>query len=114
MACFIVPGSEGIVSAVLTKLFKGRVNGAKIAQRFSWLTKLSFGGAFLLAFEHLWHGEISVMPPFLTAMNSAENTAVMLDEMATVGVSMSLAITIVWLIMCFVAEKIENRQVAKA
>ena len=58
----------------------------------------------MLAFEHIWHGEVVPYFPFLTAMYDPEETSVMLNEMATVGVSMAVLITVVWAVVCVVAE----------
>jgi hypothetical protein len=44
----------------------------------------------LLAFEHLWHGEIVPWPPFLTAMNNPADIAPMLHEIATIGIGMAV------------------------
>ena len=71
-------------------------------KKFTWsrklflLSGLLWGGILLLAFEHLWHGEVTPFPPFLTAMSNPEDKAVMLHEMATVGVSMAVFVTAVW------------------
>ena len=65
-------------------------------QKFTWsrklflLSGLLWGGILLLAFEHLWHGEVTLFAPFLTAMSNPEDKAVMLHEMATVGVTMKI------------------------
>ena len=69
----------------------------------------ALGGCILLAFEHLWHGEIVPWFPFLTAMSSPEDTTEMLHEMATVGVTMAALITVVWFVMCKVADVIAKR-----
>ena len=55
-----------------------------------------YGGSFLLAVEHIYHGEIVLYPPFLTAMRSSEEISVMLHEIATVGVGMAVLVTAVW------------------
>ena len=47
--------------------------------------------------------------PFLTAMNDPEDTQVMLHEMATVGSSMAVFLTVVWAVGCVAAEKIVHR-----
>jgi hypothetical protein len=60
------------------------------------LSRLLGGGSVLLAFEHLWHGEISPVFPFLTAASSPESLDIMLHEMSTVGVGMAAAVTVVW------------------
>ena len=116
MACFIVSAAEALVVTAVEKIEKkkeekateaGREDAATaripLSHKLSWLKYMLWGGVILLAFEHLWHGEIVPYLPFLTAMS------VMLHEMATVGVCMALLITAVWAVMCFAAEAIMKR-----
>ena len=117
MACFLVPGGEAIVASIVKKVVKSKedpssdvtalANG-KISwtQKLSWLTGMLWGGAILLALEHIWHGEVVFYPPFLTAMADSAETAIMLEEMATVGVSMAILVTITWLVMILVVDRI--------
>jgi hypothetical protein len=63
-----------------------------------------WGGSILLAFEHLWHGEIVPWPPFLTAMSNPADVGPMLHEIATVGTAMAVTITVIWALMVLVAE----------
>ncbi len=122
MACFVVPAVEAIVvtaAYLAAKKSEQKIEAPKLAdgskfaaeevaitwsKRLSWLLGLLWGGVLLLAFEHFWHGEVVPFPPFLTAMASPEDTAEMLHEMATVGVSMAVTVTAVWGIVCAVAE----------
>lgn len=122
MACFIVPAVEAVVvtAAYFTaKKREQKIEAPKLAdgnrfaesevkitwsKRLSWLLGLLWGGVLLLAFEHFWHGEVVPFPPFLSAMATPEDTAEMLHEMATVGVSMAVSVTAVWGIICAVAE----------
>ena len=67
------------------------------------------GGAVLLAFEHVWHGEVTPWFPFLTAMSDPGDAAEMFHEMATVGVCMALLITAVWGVMCVAANAIVKK-----
>lgn len=118
MACFLVPTTEAVVTSIITKVIesseekKGIVKSERTVRRFSekmkWLNYMLWGGSGLLAFEHLWHGEISPFFPFLTAASSPESTAEMLHEMATSGVMMSVAVTLVWGIMVLVTNKLEK------
>lgn len=110
MACFIVPAAEAAVVGVIYTAAKYREKKAALAhgetatatekttltKKLSWLLKLLLGGSFLLAFEHVWHGEVVPWPPFLTAAANPADTAEMLHEMATVGVAMALTVTAVW------------------
>lgn len=124
MACFVVPAAEAIVVTAVAYAMKKKEQkytlpaheNAKTpdlqapaktltwSKKLGWLSNLLWGGVFLLAFEHLWHGEIVPWPPFLTAMGSAQSTSVMLHEMATVGVTMAALVTAVWGIAVSVAE----------
>lgn len=109
MACFLVPTGEAIVSTIVKKNVPaekpadGRVS---IHEKLSWLTTMLWGGALLLALEHIWHGEVVLYPPFLTAMYNAADTAEMLHEMATVGVGMAVLVTAVWAVMCVVVDRV--------
>ncbi len=115
MACFLVPAAEAIVTTAVTKTQKKK-EGKKqsdshipFSRKLKWLTNLLWGGSILLAFEHLWHGEIMLSPPFLTAALDKADTSAMLHEMATVGVAMAVLITAVWGIMCLVTGIMERR-----
>jgi hypothetical protein len=121
MACFLVPAGEAIVTSVVQKVMEGKENkeggshkgiGLKWSQRLSWLNKMLWGGAVLLALEHVWHGEVVPWPPFLTAMENPADVAPMLHELATFGVAMAVVVTFVWAIMVLVVE-LKTRGVAE-
>lgn len=119
MACFIVPAAEAVIVTAATKFLEKREKKAEAngehysAEPFSCkLKRLNYllcGGSAMLAFEHLWHGEIQPFFPFLTAMGNPEDMAEMLHEMMTVGVSMAVLVTAVWGIMTYALNKIEQR-----
>ena len=83
------------------------------ATKLGWLEKLSFGGCALLAFEHIWHGEIIFQFPFLTGVRDG-NTAEVLREIATVGGAMTALILAVWIGMLVVSSAIVKRRPAAA
>ena len=68
-----------------------------------------WGGSALLAFEHIWHGEVTPWFPFLTAAGNPEDAMTMLHEMATTGVAMAVLVTAVWAGMVAVSNVIEKR-----
>jgi hypothetical protein len=74
----------------------------------NWLITLLGGGVVALAVEHIAHGEVVMYPPFLTAMSSISDTAVMLHEIATVGVAMAVVCVAVWIAMVVYVSKVEN------
>ena len=103
MACFLVPVGEAIVTTFAQMVIEkweqgsnGSHEGVMISEKLGMLNKMLWGGSGLLAFEHVWHGELSPFFPFLTAAQSPDSTMEMLREMATSGTSMALLVTAVW------------------
>ena len=117
MACFIVPATGAIISHICEKQTKKRGtqahNHIAFSTKLGWLTRLLAGGAFLLAFEHVWHGEIVPWFPFLTATTSPDSAAEMLHEMATAGVVMLLLCVAVWGVMLAVVHHLETKAIGK-
>ena len=122
MACFLVSAAEAVVATAIEKAEEkkefqaaqnqtGEVEEVKIplSRKLKWLTYMLWGGAVLLAFEHIWHGEVVPWFPFLTAMSNPADAAEMFHEMATVGVAMAGLITVVWIVMCIAADVIVKR-----
>ncbi|MBR1874571.1 MAG: hypothetical protein IJ807_06665 [Eubacterium sp.] len=119
MACFIVPAAEAVVVKVCEKVVASKeaeTNEAvehevsiPLKRKLKWLNYMLIGGAVLLLFEHIWHGEIVAWFPFLSAMASPSDMNEMFLEMATVGTSMAAFITLIWGGMCLVAERIVKR-----
>ena len=106
MACFLVPTTEAIVTTVLEKVLKQKNNTFSV--KLGWLNKMLWGGSALLAFEHVWHGEVVPFFPFLTAVKDGEASE-MLHEMATAGVCMALLVTAAWGIMVGVVSWMEKK-----
>ena len=111
MACFLVPAAEAIVSTVASKAIKKKDSENKIsfARKLGWLSKLMWGGCALLCYEHIWHGEVVPFFPFLTAMNDPAEVPVMLSEMASVGGTMAIWLTVIWIAMCLIADNLMKR-----
>ena len=131
MACFLVPVGEAIVVTVVKKVLEKKERNALVkageakvynlvskgaleapakggltwSHRLGWLNKLLWGGSFLLAIEHIWHGEVVPWPPFLTAMNNPADVGPMLHEIATFGTAMAVLVTLVWGVMVLVANR---------
>ncbi|MBQ8983429.1 MAG: hypothetical protein IJ079_07545 [Lachnospiraceae bacterium] len=135
MACFIVPAAEAVITTVVTKVLESKEKSSEdsashevqashgdtaltapahtgrtpFSHKLQWLNNMLWGGSALLAFEHIWHGEVVPWAPFLTAASDPASTAEMLHEMATTGVTMALLVTAVWLSMVAVSSAIERR-----
>jgi len=125
MACFLVPTTEAIVTTIVTQAVKHKEKkllekaeiegkepeiyvGSKFSTKLGWLNKMLWGGSALLAFEHIWHGEVIPVFPFLTAVKDGEALG-MLKEMGTAGVGMAVIVTAVWIGMVIVSSIIEKR-----
>ena len=123
MACFIVPAAEAVITSVVTKVVEskekkvlsveGKVeilseNKLPLSKKIKWLSNLLWGGSALLAFEHVWHGEIEPFFPFLTAANSSAEWTAMLQETSTVGVAMAISVTLFWTGMVTVSNVLEK------
>ncbi|MCR4640511.1 MAG: hypothetical protein K5697_00595 [Lachnospiraceae bacterium] len=120
MACFIVPAAEAIVTTITQKVVEKsegktpekEVKHIRFSEKLGWLNRMLWGGSALLAFEHVWHGEVIPTFPFLTAVQNGE-TEEMLAEMGTAGVGMAVLVTIVWAAMAGLSSVIEKRGVQK-
>lgn len=127
MACFLVPAGEAVVTTIITKVLESKEKKGEavkvsldgehfetahkipFTRKLKWLSNLLWGGSAMLAFEHVWHGEVVPWFPFLTAAGNASDAAEMLHEMSTVGVTMAILITVVWLGMLAASSVIEKR-----
>lgn len=113
MACFLVPATEAVVTTVAEKIVRSKEKDTEVpkvqfSKKLSWLNKMLWGGSALLAFEHVWHGEVIPTFPFLTAVQNGE-TADMLAEMGTAGVGMAVLVTVIWGGMCIASNVITKR-----
>ena len=132
MACFTVTVAEAIITTVAERVIRKKEkkenkdgvvrtdssDGAlrvktPFSKKLRWLNVMLWGGSALLAFEHVWHGEVVPWFPFLTNAANPEDAAEMLREMATVGVGMALLVTAVWGVMVAVSYAIEKRGAEK-
>ena len=126
MACFLVPAGEAVITTVLEKTIERKECAHKelsgelpenrqgehrvpFSRKLKWLNTMLWGGSALLAFEHFWHGEVVPYFPFLSAMSSPQDTAEMLHEMGTVGVSMALIVSVAWAGLAVLSNVLEKR-----
>ena len=114
MACFLVPAAEAVVVTAAKKTAGSKpaekTHKISFVRKLKWLTNMLWGGSVLLCFEHIWHGEIVPWFPFLTAAENPADTAEMLHEMSTIGVTMAVIITAVWCGMLGGVKVMENKQ----
>ncbi len=127
MACFLVPAAEAVITTITKRVVAKREkealeSGAEITEsgdvkvslsrKLGWLSNMLWGGSALLLFEHVWHGEVVPWFPFLTNAVDAADRAEMLSEMATSGVGMAALVSLVWVGMAAVSNKLEKRRAA--
>lgn len=124
---------EAIVTTAITKIVEkkekkeicsceteGAVEAVKeekvlpFSRKLRWLNNMLWGGTALLAFEHVWHGEVTPFFPFLTAAGNAQDAVQMLKEMATAGVGMAVVVTAVWVGMVAIASGVEKKAAKEA
>ena len=116
MACFLVTAAEAVVVTTAQKVeskkdsSENKSERIPMSRKLRWLSSMLWGGAILLAFEHIWHGEVVPWFPFLTAMADPNDAAEMFHEMATVGVCMAVLVTLVWIGMCLVADSLVKKE----
>ena len=115
MACFLVPAGEAIITTVAEKIIEKTHTDSEKSKgiflpRLKYLNTMLWGGSALLAFEHVWHGEVVPWFPFLTAASDPASASEMLHEMSVVGVGMACVVTGAWIIMSAIAAAIEKRK----
>ena len=117
MACFTAPLVAAVAAGIARRSVKtadpDETETVSWATKLGWLEKLSFGGCALLAFEHIWHGEIIFQFPFLTGVRDG-NAAEVLREIETVGGTMTALILVVWIGMLAMSSGILKRRTATA
>lgn len=106
MACFVTP----LATAAVTTLIKSKIP-AKL--RPDWLLLMLWGAVAALIVDHAINGELTLYPPFLTALENNADTAIMLKEIAITGTSMTLAIFIAWGCLLFVSRIRKNQQTSR-
>lgn len=133
MACFTVTVAEAIVSTVVTKVVEAKEKKAvtekaeqmkydpekfeavktdhkiPFSRKLKWLNYMLWGGSALLAFEHVWHGELVPWFPFLTNAANPQDAAEMMHEIGSTGVMMAVLLTVVWIGIVAVTSMLEKK-----
>ncbi|MFA6918524.1 MAG: hypothetical protein WC244_00185 [Patescibacteria group bacterium] len=107
MACLIAPATVAVITTVVRKKIPAKYH-------IEWLNTMLWGGVIMLIIDHVISGEIVFYPPFLTAMRSPADTIVMLKEIATTGVAMTIAIFLSWTVMILIANRTEKLKLKKS
>ena len=59
----------------------------------------------MLIVDHIINGEVTWMYPFFTALEAEGGWQTMLQEMLTVGVPMSVIVTVAWTVWAYAKER---------
>lgn len=126
MACFTVTAVAAIGVGVArhvvkhnekktdpTKVDPIKLDNVPVSKKLGILELGLWGGSFILAGEHVFHGEVTYKFPWLTAVAEGE-TIEMLQEMGTVGVGMLAAIVGIWGIGLLVRRFLLKRKAKQA
>ena len=125
MACFVVSTVAGVGVAVARHAVKHHEkklenageapkiekfgSDTKWSKKLAYLELMLFAGSFILAIEHIIHGEIVPYPPFFSAIGEG-GTIEMLKEMGTVGVAMLGILLVTWVIGVLVVDYIKFKR----
>ena len=108
MACFVVP----LVQAIATSIYRKRharsiasPEASPLQRHVPALELMLWGGSVMLIVDHVLNGELTWRFPFFTALGQTGGAEVMLREMLTVGVPMSLVLTAVWAVYALLKER---------
>ncbi len=108
MSCFIAP----LVAAAATTVYRkthGRAiqapDASPLLHRLPDLEKMFWGGSLMLIVDHIINGELTWRFPFFTALEQSGGFSVMLREILTVGVPMTLVLLLAWGIWALAKEK---------
>ena len=107
MSCFVIPLAQAVVTSTIHKSNEknNRSDHSVFARHLPTLEKMLWGGSVMLVVDHIINGELTWRFPFFTALENVGGGAVMLREMLTVGLPMSLTITAVWAIYALLKER---------
>ena len=103
MACFIVPLTQAVATTIYRKTTKHQESF--VGRNLKTLELMLWGGSLMLIVDHIINGEVTYLYPFFTALETEGGALVMLREMLTVGVPMSVLVTAVWAIWCYAKER---------
>jgi hypothetical protein len=93
MGCFIVPATAGIFTTGLRKKVPAHLH-------IGWLNTMIWGSTVGFVVDHIANKEIVMQFPFFTG-----NPALILREMASIGIPILAALIFVWLAAVVVYEK---------
>ena len=103
MACFIVPLTQAVATTVYRVCTKQ--TDTFVGRNLKTLELMLWGGTIMLLVDHIINGEVTWRYPFFTALTETGGAEVMLREMLTVGLPMSVVLTLVWIGYALIKER---------
>ena len=102
--------AQAIVTSAYRKVNEKSIEttDSALKRQIPALEKMLWGGTVLLIVDHILNGELTWRYPFFTALDGAEGFRIMLREILTVGVPMSLVLTAVWIVYALLKERKVN------
>ena len=86
--CFLVPLTQAVVTTVYRLCTKQ--NDTFVGRNLKTLELMLWGGSIMLVVDHIINGEFFAWNPM---------------ELLTVGLPMSVAVTVIWAIYCYAKER---------
>ena len=114
MSCFIVPLTQAIATTAYRKINAKKIEASSagpLMRQIPALEKMLWGGSVMLVVDHIINGEVTWRYPFFTALSESGGAGVMLREMLTVGLPMSVVLTLVWIGYALFKTESEKRKV---
>ena len=108
MACFIVPLVQAAATSIYRKLNAKKISSpdaSPLRRNIPALEKMLWGGSVMLIVDHIINGELTWRFPFFTALGKVGGGEVMLKEMLSVGVPMSVVVTAIWAVYAVLKER---------
>ena len=109
MSCFVVPLVQAIAVSLIRKANAKKVvspDASPFVRELPALEKMLWGGSIMLVVDHVINGELMFRFPFFSALaTEGGGWDVMLREMLTVGVPMSLVLTAAWAVWVLLRER---------
>ena len=98
--------AQAIVTSAYRKVNEKSIKTADSAlkRQIPALEKMLWGGTVMLIVDHIINGELTWQYPFFTALETG-GFPVMLRELLTVGVPMSLTLTAIWAVWAILKQK---------
>lgn len=89
-------------------------NSAFLKRHLPALELMLWGGTVMLIVDHIINGELTWRFPFLTALDQIGGYSIVLREMLTVGLPMSLVLTAAWGIWALLKDRRQSVRAPQA